>query len=345
MPARITVAVVTLCFLLTNTLFMIPVSAQGINTFSDVPITHPAYDAILYLRDQGMIKGYADGTFKPNQEVDRAAALKMILAGQVSNEQAATLKNPGFNDIPSDAWYAGYAVKAVELGIIDGPSKAPAFNGSRPVVLAEFLKVLLLAKGMDPNSYSEIQLPLTTDVRDAKAWYYPYMRLSLATGLVQIDTKGLLRPDRKLTRGDVALFVYHLLMYKANRRTQALLSIAETELSGNLLNKLNAEGLPLAKMAYTRAILAVRGALASRPDSPIIKGAVKITEGFGSLVDAYEAGVSGHPDDTIALAGKAYRLAEQAKQFSPQLETLATNMEGIAHKMAEEARALKAKGQ
>lgn len=319
--------------------------AQDSAPFSDVPRSSTAFEAITYLHAQGMLKGYADGTFRPAQEVDRAAAVKMILAGRVTDEQAAALPHPGFSDIPADAWYRGYAAKAVELHIIDGPSKVSTFNGSRPVVLAEFLKVLLLAQGMNPLSYSEIQSPLTTDVSDAQAWFYPFMRLSLATGLVQIDTRGQLRPDRKLTRGDVALLVYHLLMYKENRRTQALLSVAETELSGNLLNQLNPQGLPLARMSSTRALLAVRGALASRPDNPMVKGAVKITEGFGNLVSAYEAGLSGRPDEAIALAGQAYHLAEQAVKFSPELRTIATNMETIAHRMGEEGRAMKAKTQ
>lgn len=328
-------------------IFVTPVARaqEGTPVFSDVLPTSSAYQAIMYLRERGMLKGYTDGTFKPNQQVDRAAAVKMILAGRVTDADVAALHNPGFQDISVDAWYGGYTAKAVELGIIDGPSKVPVFNGSRPVVLAEFLKMLFLAQGMDSKSYSEIQLPLSTDVSDATAWYYPYIRLSLATALLQIDEQGLLHPDKKLTRGDVAVFVYHLLMYKERRRTQALLTIAETELSGNLIANLNVQGLPYAKMARARALLAIRGALASRPDAGIVKGAVKITEGFGALVDAYEAGVSGRSDDVLASAGKAYQLGEQAKQFSPDLQGIATNMQEIAHSMAEEVRALKTKAQ
>lgn len=316
---------------------------ETVTAFSDVPQTNPVFQAVMYLRVQGMLKGYSDNTFRPNQPVDRASALKMILAGRVTDEQVAGLQNPGFNDIAGGAWYAGYVAKAVELGIIDPPSKGPAFNGSRPVVLAEFLKMLLLAQGMDPHSYSEIALPLSSDVSDVNTWFFPYMRVSFASSLLQVDTQGMLHPEKKLTRGDVALSVYHLLMYKTNRRTQALLSMAETELSGNLLSNLNAQGLPFAKMARARALLAVRGALTSRPDSVVVKGAVKVTEGFGALVDAYEFGVSGHPDDVIASTGKAYHLATQAKEFSPSLNEIATNMQAIAHNMAEEARAVKAK--
>lgn len=319
-----------------------PVHAQGIAEFSDVTKGNPVYQAVMYLREKGILKGYSDNTFRPNQQVDRASALKMILGPSLTEEQAANMQNPGFKDIPSGSWYAGYTAKAVELGIVDGPSKSSSFNGSRPVVLAEFLKVLLLAQGMDSHAYSEIQLPLSADVTDPNVWFYPYVRLSFATSLLQVDTKGLVHPDKKLTRGDVATYVYYLLMYKENRRTQALLSTVETELSGNLLTNLNAQGLPYAKMARARALLAVRGALTSRPDSDVVKGAVKITEGFSALVDAYEAGVSGRPDDVLLATRKAYDLAEQAKKFTSTLNEISTNMQTIAHNMADEARAIKA---
>lgn len=324
-------------------LTVVPAYAQDAAAFSDVSKTSPAYEAVMYLRSTGMLKGYADNTFRPKQEVDRASALKMILAGRVTDEQAAILPNPGFGDIPGDAWYHGYVAKAVELGIVDAPSKSSAFNGSKPVTLAEFLKMLLRAQGMDASSYSEIQMPLSPDVSDPGAWFYPYVRLGIATSVLQIDTKGLLHPEKKLTRGDVAIAVYHLLMYKDNRRTQALLSMTETELSGNLLQNLNNQGLAFAKMARARALLFVRGALTSRPDNLVVKGAVKVTEGFGAIVEAFEAGVSGRPADVLVATAKAYQLANQAKEFSPMLTDIAVNMQTIAHTMAEEARALLAK--
>jgi len=245
--------------------------------------------------------------------------------------------------VPNDAWYNGYVAKAVQKSIIDGPPKTKTFNGSRPVILAEFLKVLELAQGMDPDSYGEVRLPLSIDVSDPTAWYYKYFRMALASSLLQIDKTGNLNPTQQLTRGDVAIYVYRLLMYKQGKRTQALLSETEAELSGNVISNLSPDGLALANMARARATLAVRGALATRPDSDLIKGAVKVTEGFGSLVDAYQAGVSGHPDDVITYANKAYDSSIQAIKYSESLKTIATSMQQIAHNMAEEARALQQK--
>ena len=336
---------IDMCFLLRTTLvgLLIPIAVGAQNDipdFLDVPKTHPSYASVMYLRSQGMLGGYSDGTFKPSQLVDHSAALKMALAGRVTQEQVASLKNPGFTDVPADAWYVGFAAKAVELGIIDGPPKAVVFNGSRPVILAEYLKMLMLAQGMNPDNYNEFRMAFSSDVNDEKAWFYPYIRLGLATSTIQIDEQGMLHPSKKLTRADVADLDYRLLMYKASRRAQALLLTAETELSGNFLNNLKAETLAFAKMAGARAMIAVRGALTIRPDV-VVKGAVKVAEGFNALGDAFEAGIGGRPDDAIGFAKKAYQLGEQAKQFSSTLSTIVTSMQQIAAKMADEARAVK----
>ena len=48
-------------------------------TFTDVPPTHQYNVAINYLTEQGVINGYEDGTFGPENPINRAEALKIIL--------------------------------------------------------------------------------------------------------------------------------------------------------------------------------------------------------------------------------------------------------------------------
>ena len=40
--------------------------------------SHEQSDAIYYLRDQGIIEGYGDGTFKPEAKINRAEFLKIV---------------------------------------------------------------------------------------------------------------------------------------------------------------------------------------------------------------------------------------------------------------------------
>ena len=56
-----------------------PTSLALDNPFPDLPSDHPNYDAILSLYEWGTISGYPDGTFKPDNEINRAEFLKILV--------------------------------------------------------------------------------------------------------------------------------------------------------------------------------------------------------------------------------------------------------------------------
>lgn len=50
----------------------------GLEDFSDVPKTHWAYNSIMALKEQGIVTGYPDGTFRPTNQSTRAVASIMV---------------------------------------------------------------------------------------------------------------------------------------------------------------------------------------------------------------------------------------------------------------------------
>lgn len=310
-------------------------------TFKDVPTTHSAFEAITYLREKGVLQGYADNTFRPDQTVNRAEAVKILVAPLISQEDLSRYTASSYSDIEDGAWFKPYVEAARQkFGIIDGPPKTSTFNGSKAVIKAEFLKMLTLSQGSDPQSaYSEFRFPLSSDVVSPEEWYYPYVRYAIATSMTMVSQDGTLSPAKQLTRAEVAMLLYRFLMYKEGRRTQALLSESESEII-NVLQQLDAKNIDQAEFASARSLIAARGALTSKPEEPLVKGALKIAEGFQVLVQAYKAGVSGELETVIRLAGDAWHLGEKAKSFSSDLSTLATQMQTIAKSMADEVRAL-----
>lgn len=320
-----------------------PVSAQQTTqSFSDVPPSHPAYEAAEFLKSAGIISGYADGTFKPDRKVNRAEALKIIVAPLVKPEQLATLTVTTFEDIASTAWYLPYAEAARMNAIVDGPPAKPRFLGENPVIKAEFLKMLELAYKVDPlASFSDIALPLATDVASTSDWFYPYMRYALASSMTMISTEGDLSPARELTRGDTALLLHRFIMYQQGRRTQALLSEAENEIIITL-NMLEADNVAQADFASARALVAARGAHLKRSSEPVVQGAVKIAEAFRSLVNAYKTGKTGDLDGVIKLAGDAWNSAAKALSLSPTLKNISEQVQILSKNMADSARAAKA---
>lgn len=311
-------------------------------SFSDVPPSHLAFQAVEYLKAQGIIAGYGDGTFRPGNMVNRAEAVKIIVAPLVPADQFPTLLSAVYGDVPPVAWFAPYVeIARAKLGIIDGPPKTMLFAGERPVKKAEFLKMLFLAHKIDPGAFGEIRLPLALDVPNPDEWYYPYMRYALTASVTMVSADGNLAPGRALTRTDVAILLHRLLMYRQGRRTQALLTEAETEIA-NIIDFIGRNDVQNAELASARALLAARGAHASQPEVSLVQAALKITESFRALVRAYRAGVSRQFDDAIALAGEAWHLAERGSALHAQLANVAGKVQQIAKTMADNARMLKA---
>ena len=313
--------------------------------FTDVPANHPAADAVRYLKEKGIIGGYADGSFKPDNKVNRAEALKIIVAPYVSQEILATATESVYGDVPAGSWFLPYVEAARQmLKVIDGPPAKPNFLPTNNVTKAEFIKMLLVANKVDPaTTLGEIRSGLATDVTNPGEWYYPHMRFAVASSMTMVTDDGMLNPGQELTRSQVALLLYRLEMFKQGRRTQALLTEAETEIL-NVLKLFESKDIVNAEYAATRSTVAARGALISAPDEAIVKGAVKISEGFQSLVAAYKAGLNGDLDGTISLAGAAWNSAAKAMEFSSGLSPVAQQMQAIAKSLADEARALKASG-
>ena len=67
--------------------------------FSDVPTSHPAYEAITWLAAEGVSKGYSDGTFRPNAPTQRGhmAVFLYRMAGEPSFDAPAVTS---FYDVP-----------------------------------------------------------------------------------------------------------------------------------------------------------------------------------------------------------------------------------------------------
>ncbi len=313
-------------------------------SFKDVPKDHFAYEAVEFLKENSVISGYEDGTFRPGQQVNRAEAIKLIVAPLIQDAQLEQAKaaTTVYSDIDNNAWYKPYVEIARVAGIVDGPPTKEKFNGSSPVLKAEFIKMILQAFGVDAvGSYKEISLPLSQDVTDTSAWFYPYIRFAVSSSMTMVSDEGTLQPGKSLTRGETAVMLYRYIMYQQGRRTQALLSEAESEILITL-SFLEKKDLVEAEYASARALLAARGANTSRPNEPVVQGAVKVTEAFRSLVRGYRAGVNKDYDESIRLSGEAWNLAARGMELDSSLSTITEQVQAISKEMADAARYAKA---
>lgn len=178
--------------------------------FSDVSTSNPNYTAVTYLKVHGVIAGYPDGTFKPDQVVNRAEALKIILLG--SGETIAdSIDLEPFRDVPRDDWYSTYVAKAKELGIVEGYSDG-TFKPAQTVNLVENLKILLLTQKIDMNTVVVSSNPYADAFADQ--WYAKYVEYAKEKNLIDPDSNNMIFPAQGMTRGKLAEAMYRLMIMK-----------------------------------------------------------------------------------------------------------------------------------
>lgn len=191
--------------------FSIPVFAA---TFPDVPTNHENYAAIEYLKSKGVIKGYADGNFGPDNPVNRAEATKII-------DNSFNIKIDGdyeilFPDVLDTAWYFKYVMGAHEAGLIDG-YKDGKFHPVSTVNLAESMKILLMAGNpeLPTDMPTDGSIKTFNDV-PSDAWYFPYVAFGKDKNILMADDEGNIEPGQNMTRGKFAEIVYRMMKVKAN---------------------------------------------------------------------------------------------------------------------------------
>lgn len=172
--------------------------------FSDVVDGDDYYDAIKTLKIDGILQGYPDGTFKPDQGVSRVEALKFIFSGvevPVETTDTISLKFP---DTDPKGWYAPYVQTAQMLKIIKGYPDG-TFKPVNTVNRVELLKMLFASAGIDVSKLVVQKNPFP-DV-DKTAWYAPYVVYAKQKGFIDADVDQF-EPNSAMTRGEVAQVLY-----------------------------------------------------------------------------------------------------------------------------------------
>ena len=115
---------------------------------ADIKVENEVVDTLIEL---GVINGYTDGSFKPNDTVTRAEMAKMIYVLRTGNSDASAYNNDKttFTDV-NGHWAAGYIKYCQSLGIIAGVS-ATQFKPDANVTAQEAAKMLLVTLGYDAN--------------------------------------------------------------------------------------------------------------------------------------------------------------------------------------------------
>ncbi len=206
-----------------------PFSASA---FSDIKEQTPYSFEINWLADNGVVRGYGDGKFYPDQCVIRAEFLKMMYKTLESN----TVPLPAvyldgktyFSDVNTNAWYMDYVLYALRRGSVQGyPDKT--FRPDQCVNRVEAVKMAVLEFNDGKSPYWDTIGNHLVDVAH-DAWYSPMLNYAHAAGALGLAHTKLVRegppgdsgsdyayyPDGGMSRGEVAYLLFSLKSFKDN---------------------------------------------------------------------------------------------------------------------------------
>lgn len=131
--------------------FAMVLSMGVISTFaySDVEAGTKTDEAVTILSNLNILKGYEDGTFKPDETVTRAEMAAIICRTLGYESQAESSKGTTvFNDVAGDHWASGYVNVAQAQGIINGYGNGQ-FGPEDKVTYEQAVKMIVSALGYD----------------------------------------------------------------------------------------------------------------------------------------------------------------------------------------------------
>ncbi|MBN2096269.1 S-layer homology domain-containing protein [Candidatus Peregrinibacteria bacterium] len=327
--------VLTLVFL---SIPLAPVSAETAETssgikavtdFQDVLRTHSNYVSISYLNEAGVINGYSDGTFKPENPINRAEVLKIILMGS-GVEVPEDFGEVSFPDFQKTDWFARFVMKAKALGIVKGDDADGTFAPSRQVNKAEFLKMLLMANNIKIDAV-QMEDDLAPDA-PKEAWFAPYLNYAFQVGIITKNEQGLLEPAKPLTRAEVADMMYLLILIKGSKDTQFLLHRAEAELA-QIEVYIAANKVLNAKRASELAVDLTQQAYRNMPDNNVVLGAAKLSRAYDWLVDAFVLGIQKDYTGAAEWANKAIDKATEAWEVNNATQPIARHIKDRAREI------------
>ncbi|MEI7511812.1 MAG: S-layer homology domain-containing protein [Candidatus Peregrinibacteria bacterium] len=190
-------------------------------SFSDVPDSHPYAEAIEYVKAQGIVQGFSDGTFRPDATINRAEFLKIIIETQFKKELKAQAEDVfdsedckdtyNFSDVTATDWFVQYTCFAKKKEITKGYSNG-FFKPYESITFAEASKIVVNAmvektKNGETNDW---WVPFTRTLMDKRVIPISLLKKSPEEMITFGDYYYEPKAENLLTRGEMADMIYRL---------------------------------------------------------------------------------------------------------------------------------------
>ncbi len=172
-------------------------------------IGHWACDRIEELYEGGVISGYEDGMFRPDEQVTRAEFIKLIVAANCRDVSESALSE--YIGVPK--WAQPYVAKAQGLGWLKNIAKDNILEADKPITRLE-------AGVISGNSTSGYVVPVKnlnfTDIDEIPEWAIRPLQYAYSEQYIEGYGDGVeygtgsFRPYNTLTRAEAVSMIYRM---------------------------------------------------------------------------------------------------------------------------------------
>lgn len=251
----------------TDTVETVEESTSG-TIFSDIKSTDKIATAVTILNKLGIVTGYPDGTFGPNNNVTRAEFATMLLR-MMNMAQNITPISTSFSDVAPNYWAAGTIEMSKSLNIVTGYTDG-TFGPENNVSYEEALTMIVRAVGYE--NYSP----------EGGTWYAKYVESARRLGISKNAVGNVGSPA---TRACIAQFIYDTLEVLTRENNV----ISERTVMEQYLGLTKGEGV-IASNAYTSL---------SSPDVELREDEIMITEKKTGVTQVYRVDNISEFDDKL----------------------------------------------
>ena len=181
--------------------------------FPDLTSKHWSYPYVQYMVKKGIISGYADNTFRPNDGFSRSAFAKLLaLSFDLANYTGNELP---YSDLPSSHWAYNYIMSAEKyLTAFEKSNGAKMFLPNEIAVREDVAVAMVKAMIDEGLDLSDADLSILDSYKDADQ-ISPNLRQYVALAIEYNVVKGannLFRPKDILTRAEASTLFARFLM-------------------------------------------------------------------------------------------------------------------------------------
>ncbi len=180
--------------------------------FSDVPKTYWAFSYIMEMQSRGVLNGYPNGKFYPDNTITRAEFSKIMCLAAGKNVVA--VDTTSYVDVSPYEWYARYieAAKYYLSGYVSGNTKY--YYPDKKALREDIAVAMVKLKGYDTSNYDEsILKTMFKDYQSISQNARKYVAIAVERGLISGYEDDTFRGQDTLTRAEAATLLWRAYQY------------------------------------------------------------------------------------------------------------------------------------